>query len=61
MSPGKVSPPEDRLDTIQYIEQMARELRGLAEKADVALVAYLLAMVEDETAAIVRQIGSMSA
>jgi len=40
---------------------MARELRGLAEKADVALVAYLLAMVEDEAAAIVRQIGSMSA
>ena len=37
--------------TARYISQIAHELRIIASKADLAFLAYLLAMVEDEASA----------
>ncbi|MBZ0228861.1 MAG: hypothetical protein K8F58_10490 [Bauldia sp.] len=40
----------DARDAARYIESMAKELKGLADKADLDFLAYLLAMVENEAA-----------
>lgn len=47
---------KDADDTARYIENMARELKGLASKADLDFLAYLLAMVENEAGAAVRRV-----
>lgn len=52
------SPPSgaSAVDTTEYIGGIARELRGMALKADVGFLAYLLAMVTDEAEAISRRL-----
>jgi hypothetical protein len=45
------------LETADYIALLARELRGLAAKADLAFLAYLLAMVEDDAHATIRRLN----
>lgn len=40
--------PSDRKATALYVGKMAGELRGLALKADLPFLAYLLAMAEED-------------
>jgi hypothetical protein len=44
---GKADPAE----TARYIEQMTRELRGLASTSNLGFLAFLLRMVEDDAGA----------
>lgn len=45
------------VETADYISVLARELRTLAANADLAFLAYLLAMVEDDAQATVRRLS----
>jgi len=40
--------PADRTETARYIGRQAAELRGLAIKAELPFLAYLLGMAEDD-------------
>ena len=53
------SPPSgaSAVETTDYIGGIARELRGMALKADLGFLAYLLAMVTDEAEAISRRLA----
>jgi hypothetical protein len=44
-------------DTAAYIGTMAKEMRGLAAKADLGFLAYLLAMVADDAEETARRLG----
>ena len=44
-------------ETANYIGGLAKELRGLAAKADLGFLAYLLSMVEDDAVATARRLG----
>ncbi len=48
---AKVPDPGDAQATAQYIEAMARDLKGLATGASLGFLAYLLSMVEADAAA----------
>jgi hypothetical protein len=49
-------------ETADYIRVMSAELRGLAARADLPFLAYLLAMVEDDAQATARRLaGNRSA
>lgn len=52
------SPPTaaSGVDTSDYIGGITRELRGMALKADLGFLAYLLAMAADEAEAISRRL-----
>jgi hypothetical protein len=52
---AKVPDPGDARATAQYIEAMAKDLKGLATGAGLSFLAYLLAMVEADAAATVRR------
>ena len=47
-------------DTAGYIGTMAKEMRGLAAKADLGFLAYLLAMVADDAEETARRLGRKS-
>ena len=47
----------DARETARYIEQFARELRGMAQKANLGFLAFLLTMAEDEAGAMLRRLG----
>lgn len=47
MNNDKTVTPEE---TAEYVHGIARELRGLAARANLGFLAYLLAMAEDEAA-----------
>lgn len=53
--------PRDARDAARYIESMAKELKVLADKADLDFLAYLLAMVENEAANSVRGLKGSAA
>jgi hypothetical protein len=59
MNGEKESPVPDARETARYIEQFARELKGMAQKANMAFLAFLLTMVEDEAVATLRRIGDV--
>jgi hypothetical protein len=42
-------------EAARYIEQLARELKGVAQGANLAFMAFLLSMVEDEAVATARR------
>jgi hypothetical protein len=56
--PRLPDPSRNPLETAEYIEGLARDLRRLAAAADLGFLAYLLAMVEDDAAATVRRLGN---
>ncbi len=47
--------PSGVAETARYINNMARELRVLAVRADLGFLAYLLSMVEDDAYAILQK------
>lgn len=57
MAPPADGSKIDAVETADYIKTMAAELRSLAANADLAFLAYLLAMVEDDAGATVRRLG----
>lgn len=50
------TPVTSAVDTTEYIGGITRELRGMALKADLGFLAYLLAMVADEAEAVTRRL-----
>jgi hypothetical protein len=48
-------------DTASYIGTMAKEMRGLAAKADLGFLAYLLAMVADDAEETARRLARREA
>jgi len=48
MTSTETEPEPTAADTAGYIGVMAKEMRGLAAKADLGFLAYLLAMVADD-------------
>ncbi|MEX0696692.1 MAG: hypothetical protein WD099_04050 [Dongiaceae bacterium] len=48
MTSTETEPKPTAADTAGYIGIMAKEMRGLAAKADLGFLAYLLAMVADD-------------
>lgn len=45
-------------DIARYIEQFSRELRAMAQKANLPFLAFLLSMTEDEAGATLRRLGN---
>jgi hypothetical protein len=54
------TPVTSTVDTSEYIGGITRELRGMALKADLGFLAYLLAMVADEAEAVTRRLREES-
>ncbi|WP_421724641.1 hypothetical protein [Bauldia sp.] len=48
----------DPAETARYIENMARELGGLATESGLGFLAFLLRMVEDDAGATAKERGS---
>ena len=51
--------PHDPRAAAQYIEAMARDLKGLASGSGLGFLAYLLGMVETDASSVVRQTDRM--
>jgi hypothetical protein len=56
--PRLPDPSRSPIETAEYIEGLAKDLRRLAAAADLGFLAYLLAMVEDDAAATVRRLAN---
>jgi hypothetical protein len=54
-----IDPPTNvgAADTALYIAGLAKELRGLASKADLGFLSYLLSMVESEAEETVKRLS----
>jgi hypothetical protein len=57
MTNGENEPVPNPREVARYIEQFARELKGMAQRANMAFLAFLLAMAEDEAMATLRRLG----
>ena len=52
--------PDDARAAAQYIEAMARGLKGMAARADLTVLVYFLEMAEIEASSAARRIGRRS-
>jgi hypothetical protein len=57
MNVGETEPIPNPRETARYIEQFAHELKGMAQQTNLAFLAFLLTMVEDEAMATIRRMG----
>ncbi|MBN8997800.1 MAG: hypothetical protein J0H94_21535 [Rhizobiales bacterium] len=57
MTTGQDELGPDARETTRYIQQFSKELRGLAQKANLVFLAFLLSMAEDEANATLRRMG----
>jgi hypothetical protein len=56
MSSSQHDTRRDPRDTARYVQRLAKELRTMAQESDLAFLAYLLSMAEEEAAATVRRL-----
>jgi hypothetical protein len=56
MSSSQHVTKRDPRDTARYVQRLAKELRTMAQESDLAFLAYLLSMAEEEAAATVRRL-----
>jgi hypothetical protein len=58
MTGGESENVRDSREAARYIEQLARELKEMALRTNLAFLAFLLSMVEDEAVSTARRMGS---
>jgi hypothetical protein len=60
MTGGETEHVPNPREAARYIEQLARELKEMAQRTNLAFLAFLLSMVEDEAIATARRLGPPS-